>query len=184
MISNEQIKNTIEDCAKHKHIVTVRDIAYALLCLQLEDSLIAYKCIFGNDYDYNQEYHNTYDQTAMMSYLKTYVEVSLINGRGKRKNTEDISFEENKAYILKLKKDTEDAIEKKEIDKKDGLKILAQLSTTLNDKFNVKDNSVSQYIVVNQKYSDVCEFCGHECSPRPMSKEEAMEKYGLCETDE
>lgn len=184
MISNEQIKNTIEDCAKHKHIVTVRDIAYALLCLQLEDSLIAYKCIFGNDYDYNQEYHNTYDQTAMMSYLKTYVEVSLISERGKRKNTEDISFEENKAYMLKLKKDTEEAIEKKEIDKKDGLKILAQLATTLNDKFNVKDNSVSQYIVVNEKYSSICEYCGHECSPRPMSKEEAMEKYGLCETDE
>jgi hypothetical protein len=183
MISNEQIKNTIEDCAKHKHIVTVRDIAYALLCLQLEDSLIAYKCIFGNDYDYNQEYHNTYDQTAMMSYLKTYVEVSLISGRGKRKNTEDISFEENKAYMLKLKKDTEEAIEKKEIDKKDGLKILADLSVKLNDRFKVSAEERDQMIVVNAKYDSICPRCGSEVSRRPITKEEAMDMYNLIEVE-
>jgi hypothetical protein len=183
MISNKQIKETIDYCAKSKHVVTVRDIAYALLCLQLEDSLVAYKCIFGNDYDYNQEYHSTYDQTSMMSYLKTYVEVSLVNSMGKKKVKDDISFEENKEYMLKLKKDTEDAIKAGEIEKKDGLKILADISVKLNDKFKVSAEEKDQMIIVNAKYDSICPKCGSEVSRRPVSKEEAMEMYNLVEID-
>lgn len=183
MISNEQIKRTIDECAKANHIVNVRDISYALLCLQFEDSLVAYKCLFGNDYDYNQEYHATYDNTATMSYLKTYVEFSLLNDKKKKKASEDISFEENKAYMLKLKRDTEDAMAKGEIDKKDALKILTDISTKLNDKFSVKDEVQDQIVIVNSKYDAVCPSCGCEVSRRPISKEEAMDMYNLVEKE-
>lgn len=183
MISNEQIKRTIEDCAKANHTVSVRDISYVLLCMHFDDSLVAYKCIFGNDYDYNQEYHATYDQTATMAYLKTYVEFTLLNEKKKKTKTEDISFEENKAYMLGLKKQTEEAMAAGEIDKKDGLKILADLSVKLNDKFNVSDSSQEQYVHVFAKYDAVCSRCGAEISRRPISKEEAIEMYNLVEKE-
>lgn len=183
MISNEQIKRTIDECAKANHVVNVRDISYALLCLQFEDSLVAYKCLFGNDYDYNQEYHATYDNTATMSYLKTYVEFSLLNNKKKKSSSDDISFEENKAYMLKLKKDTENAMANGEIDKKDGLKILSDISVKLNDRFSVKEDQQDRVVSVQNKFSSVCSYCGHECAPLPISKEEAMDMYNLVEKE-
>lgn len=183
MISNEQIKRTIEDCARANHTVSVRDISYVLLCMHFDDSLVAYKCIFGNDYDYNQEYHATYDQTAMMAYLKTYVEFTLLNDKKKKKKSEDISFEENKEYMLNLKRQTEEAMATGEIDKKDGLKILTDISVKLNDKFNVSDSSQEQLVVVNTKYDAVCPSCGREISRRPITKDEAMEMYNLVEKE-
>lgn len=183
MISNEQIKRTIEECAKANHIVNVRDISYALLCLHYEDSLVAYKCIFGNDYDYNQEYHNTYDQTATMSYLKTYVEFNLMNDKKKKTKSEDISFEENKAEIIKLIKETQEALERGDIDAKDALKIQADLRVKLNDKFSVKDEIQDQVVIVSSKFDAVCGRCGAEVSRRPISKEEAMEMYDLVEKE-
>ena len=183
MISNEQVKRAIDDCARANHTVSVRDISYVLLSMQFDDSLVAYKCIFGNDYDYNQDYHTTYDQTSTMTYLKSYVEFTLLNDKKKKKKTEDISFEENKAYMLGLKKQTEEAMKAGEIDKKDGLKILADLSVKLNDKFNVSDSSQEQYVHVFTKYDHVCSHCGHEVSRRPISKEEAIEMYNLVEKE-
>ena len=181
MISNEQIKRTIEDCARANHTISVRDISYVLLCMQFDDTLVAYKCIFGNDYDYNQEYHATYDQTATMAYLKTYVEFTLLNDKKKKKKSEDISFEENKEYMLNLKRQTEEAMASGEIDKKDGLKILTDISVKLNDKFNVSDSTQEQMVVVNTKYDAVCPSCGREISRRPITKDEAMEMYNLVE---
>jgi hypothetical protein len=183
MISNEQIKRAIEDCARANHTISVRDISYVLLSMQFDDSLVAYKCIFGNDYDYNQDYHTTYDQTSTMTYLKSYVEFTLLNDKKKKTKTEDISFEENKAYMLGLKKQTEEAMAAGEIDKKDGLKILADLSVKLNDKFNVSDSSQEQYVHVFAKYDEVCSRCGAEISRRPISKEEAIEMYNLVEKE-
>ena len=183
MISNEQVKRAIDDCARANHTVSVRDISYVLLSMQFDDSLVAYKCIFGNDYDYNQDYHATYDQTSTMTYLKSYVEFTLLNDGKKKKKTEDISFEENKAYMLGLKKQTEEAMAAGEIDKKDGLKILADLSVKLNDKFNVSDSSQEQYVHVFAKYDSVCSRCGAEISRRPISKEEAIEMYNLVEKE-
>ena len=152
MISNEQIKRAIEDCARANHTISVRDISYVLLSMQFDDSLVAYKCIFGNDYDYNQDYHTTYDQTSTMTYLKSYVEFTLLNDKKKKTKTEDISFEENKAYMLGLKKQTEEAMAAGEIDKKDGLKILADLSVKLNDKFLIlhKNNPFTYLLSMTQ----------------------------------
>ena len=181
MISNEQIKRAIEDCARANHTISVRDISYVLLSMHLDDSLVAYKCIFGNDYDYNQDYHATYDQTSTMTYLKSYVEFTLLNDKKKKKKTEDISFEENKAYMLGLKKQTEEAMAAGEIDKKDGLKILTDISTKLNDKFSVKDEVQDSIVQVYTKFNAICE-CGKEIYI--PTKEDLMAKYNLVEKNE
>ena len=119
-----------------------------------------------------------------MTYLKSYVEFTLLNdGKKKKKKSEDISFEENKEYMLNLKRQTEEAMASGEIDKKDGLKILTDISVKLNDKFNVSDSSQEQYVPVFAKYDAVCSRCGAEISRRPISKEEAIEMYNLVEKE-
>ena len=181
MISNEQIKNIIKEGAKSNYNISARDIAYALLSKQFEDPLVAYKCLFGNDVDYNQDYHETYSQTNAISYISTYIDFNENKGGAKNKKQEDITFEENKAYMLKLKRDTEMAMEAGEIEKKDGLKILSDISTKLNDKFSVQAEVKDQIIQVQHKYDDICSYCQHEVARRPMTKEEAMETYNLKE---
>ena len=168
MLSNERINDIIEKCKQSGYTVRVRDVAYAILCHTIEDKAVIYKCLFG-EYGSVEEY----DSGRATSKVKELVAKSL------GKTHEDISFEENKAYMLKLKKDTELAMENHEIDKKDGLKILADLSTKLNDKFNVQADNVEQMVFVSCKFNSVCESCGRELYI--PTKEELMKKYNLIE---
>lgn len=184
MITNEQIKRLVDDCARKGHTIGVRDIAYVLLTREFADYGVAYRSIFGSDKDYDMNYAPTYHNTEAIRFLRNiideYMDVApnYMRTRGNGVQYDDISFEENKAYLLKLKKDTERAIENDEIDKKDGLKILADITVKLNDKFAVQDNSAEQMVVVNCKYNSICE-CGREIYV--PTKEELMEKYNLVE---
>jgi hypothetical protein len=53
----------------------------------------------------------------------------------------------------------------------------------LNDKFNVNEDVKEQMVVVSAKYDHICPVCSTEVSRRPISKEEAMEMYGLIEKE-
>lgn len=112
-----------------------------------------------------------------MSMLKQLVDAAVGQESAFDRNG-DITFEENKAYMLKLKKDTEDAIENNEIDKKDGLKILADLSVKLNDKFQVREERIEQVVHVFTKFNAVCQ-CGREIYI--PTKQDLMKKYNLIE---
>lgn len=167
MLSNEKINDIIEKCKLCGHTVRVRDVAYAVLCETLEDKAVVYKCLFG-EYGSVDEY----DADKATGKVKELTEKAL------GKTHEDISFEENKAYMLKLKKETEDAIAKHEIDKKDGLKILADLSVKLNDKFSISEEVKDQIVIVQTKFNSVCS-CGRELYI--PSKEDLMKQYNLKE---
>ena len=187
MISTEQVKQAIEDCKKAGHEIGIRDIAYVFLSKKFDDIRMPYRCLFGLDVDYNPDYADTYDNTATMQYLKGYVDMNFSDGTKKKKKKDaddgdDITFEENKAYMLKLKKETEDAMALGEIDKKDGLKILTDISTKLNDKFNVQSNDTEQLIFVSCKYNSTCSSCGRELYI--PTKEQLMEEYNLVEKTE
>lgn len=186
MISTEQVKQAIEDCKKVGHEIGIRDIAYVFLSKNFDDIRMPYRCLFGLDVDYNPDYAETYDNTATMQYLKGYVDMNFSDGTKKKKRAiaedEDISFEENKAYMLKLKKDIEKAIEDGEMEKKDGYKALADISVKLNDKFQVQGEVKEQLIVVNTKFNAICGSCGREIYI--PTKEDLMEKYNLVEKTE
>ena len=182
MITNEQIREAIEDAKKKGYIISTRDFAYAILCSKIEDYNVAYKCIFGSDSTYRPENAYAYDRTAATEYLKSYIDVTF-SEKPKKKSGEDISFEENKAYMLKLKKDTEDAMQKGEIEPKDGLRILADISVKLNDKFQVREEVKDQIVIVNARYNDICPKRQTEISRRPITKEEAMQMYDLIENN-
>lgn len=157
----------------------VRDISYVLLTRYFADKSYAYRVCFGADADYSDEAINAYEEGDGYAFLKEVL--ATVRDMGNVTYDEDITFEENKAYMLKLKKDMEDAIAKGEVDKKDGLKILADLSVKLNDRFSVQAEVKDQIVIVEQKYNDVCEYCQHEVARRTMTKEEAMKEYNLVE---
>lgn len=190
MITNEQIRQTITDCAKAGHSVGMRDISYVLLCRHYDDRATAYRILFGLDSDFNAEYAGTYDQTLAINYLRDYAEFNFTDSAQQKKkkkklsSDDDISFEENKAEILNLIKATKQAFENGEIEAKDALKIEADLRVKLNDKFSVTEDVKDQIVVVNQKYDAICGRCGCEVARRPITKEEAMEMYDLIEKDE
>ena len=83
--------------------------------------------------------------------------------------------------MIKLIKETQIALENGYIETKDALKIQADLRTKLNSQFNVSDDSNGQFIVVNQKFNDICPYCGREVSAKIISKEEAKLIYNLKE---
>lgn len=182
-ISIDDIKKIIEDASKKGFKIGVRDIAFVVLLDAFENEDIAYKCLFGSESGFMQEYASVYARTGAVEYIKDYIDIlSANNGsRSKKQDIDDITFDENKAYMIKLKKDTEEAMANGEIEKKDALKILADISVKLNDKFNVKDaNEDRQVVIVQNKFNAICE-CGREIYV--PTKEEMMKKYNLVEKD-
>lgn len=184
MITNEQIRQTINDCTKAGYAIGMRDISYILLCRHYEDHTTAYRILFGLDADFNADYAYTYDQTLAINYLRDYMEFNLNDDAGVKKkkkkvsSDDDISFEENKAEIVNLIKATKQAFENGEIEAKDALKIEADLRVKLNDKFGANEQVQDQVVHVFTKYNSICS-CGREIYI--PTKEDLMEKYGLVE---
>lgn len=191
MISTEQVKQAIEDCKKAGHEIGIRDIAYVFLSKNFDDIRMPYRCLFGLDVDYNPDYAETYDKTGTMQYLKGYVDMNFSDGttsKKRRKKSDgediDISFEENKAEIIKLIQETKDKEASGELDAKESLNMQTKLRVALNDKFGAKEDVKDQVVIVNQKYDDICPNCFSEVARRPLSKQEAMEMYNLVEKTE
>ncbi len=187
MITNEQIRQTINDCAKAGHNIGMRDISYVLLCEHYQEPSTAYKILFGLDADFNAAYADTYHNTGDMEYLRNYMALLDTSPTTKRRRKvnpqDDITFEENKAEMLRIIKTTKEALASGEIEVKDALRIEADLRVKLNDKFQVKEDVKDQVVIVTQKYDDICPRCGIELARRPITKEEAMEMYNLIEKE-
>ena len=114
----------------------------------------------------------------MKSYLK---DVEASGSKTRKKKDGDISFDENKAEMIKLIREAQEALDRGEIEAKDALKIQADLRVKINDRFGVKEDTQEQMVVLNPKYDAICPYCSHEVARKPISKEEAMEKYNLIE---
>lgn len=170
MITNEKIAEIITKMADSGYSVRVGDVAYVLLCRNFDDSQVAYKALFGDGSDAEISLYSK--SKAIVALTKCMKEMFVWDSK------EDITFEENKAYMLKLKRDTEKAMADGDIDKKDGLKILTDISTKLNDKFGAKEEMKDQIVVVNCKYNSICE-CGKEIYI--PTKEDLMKQYNLVE---
>lgn len=176
MISNEDLNKIIEKAQKDGYFIKVRDISYVILRNCFEDYSVAYISLYGGmDKDEIERYENSKE----IAYLKKVVSKYIHKRKGAKEG--DITFEENKAYMLKLKADTERAMANGEIETKDGLKILADISVKLNDKFSVSDMTKEQLIFVNIKYNSICEKCGAELYI--PTKEDLMKTYNLIEKD-
>lgn len=185
MIKNEDLNKIVEDCRIEGINVTVRDISFSLLCRFFEDKKVAYKIAFGilgviSDMDFE-----AYEKSKEIAFLNNYMDSNYQSQPKKKKgkNGEDISFDENKAEIIKLLQETKDKEAKGELDAKQSLDLQTKLRIALNDKFQVNNEVKDQIVQVSQKYDAVCPYCSHEVASRPMSKEEAMKMYNLIENN-
>ena len=173
MVDNEQIKNIIkhfedEDGAN----VRVRDIAYTLLSKMFADGKTAYLCLFGADG------YEEYVADEMRDKLTQYMtDAGYIRSFSTDDGTGGISFEENRREMERLLAQTQQALDNGLIEAKDGLKIMADIRVKLTDKFKVESQKKDRMIVVEKKFSGICEYCHHEIYV--PSEEELMEKYGL-----
>lgn len=183
MIKTSTLLTIQKDCLASGFDVKVRDIAYVLLCKQFSDDEVAYKCLFPDDDKFKE-----YDDSASISFLRQYflMNSDVIYGRvdedGDRVKTigeDDITFEENRRGLVKLLKDTEEALDDHMIEPKDAYKIMADIRLKLNNHFDVKEDVKDHVVIVEQKYNSVCGFCHHEIAI--PTKEELMKQYNLIE---
>lgn len=195
-IGIEDFNNILSDAKKMGHNLRMSDIFYTFELQRFDNKGVVYSVLFGKGS--SQEEIDEYDESVKIKFLKKYINTNypldspgeneqVKRGKPKKEveNHEDITFEENKAYMLKLKKETEAAIKKGEIEKKDGLKILADLSVKLNDKFAVSEKQDEQRIIVYSKYNDTCPYCHHEIRRKTDEDmlDEIKEKYILTPRD-
>lgn len=194
------LKNITEEAKKRGHSVRIRDIAYALLKVSFNDSLVAYTIVFGTPE--RDEDLKAYDKLESVNYLTRYFQ-------RKKKSEEKDSETENKAIVAALKKKKKGegdllsfdenyagAVEQlKRIEElrkrcpasdiktlKDLEKAESDLRVRLVDKFNVQETNVQQYIFVQPKFNHICEHTRRECWLQ--TKEFAMEHWNLIENPE
>ena len=171
-MDKEQIQSTIEDFRTKGKNIRVRDIAYTLLSKMFSDNNIAYQCLFGSDG------YEAYIADDMRAELEAYMtDMGYIRNMNADSDTGGISFEENRREMEQLLRQTQKALDDGVIEAKDGLRIMADIRVKLNDKFKVESKQLNRMIVVEKKFSGICEYCHHEIYV--PSEEELMEKYGL-----
>ena len=181
MVDNDNLNKILSDAKAAGHDVKVRDVCFVFLCRFLDDKVTAFRSLFDKDGKMHESQISNYIKSEKILYLEeTLKGIELKGSKQKRRKVEgeDITFDENLAYMLKLKKETEEAMNDGKIDKKDALKILADITVKLNDKFNISEEHKEQMVIVNCKYNAVCE-CGKELYI--PTKEDLMEKYNLVE---
>lgn len=176
MLNEKNIKKIIETCKNAGYDIRIRDIAYCLLTETFEDKDIVYKIVFG----INIEDTLSFDSSAPIQYLRSYMKYGVEKETKKKKTKkDDVSFEENRAEMIKLLKQTQTAMDDGSIEMKDGLKIMADIRVKLNDKFNVNNEDKDKLVIVEKKFNHICERFNIECYL--PTKEELMEIYGLVE---
>lgn len=181
-ISKEQIKKITEHCSTEGHEVRFRDIAYCVLKDVFSDAVLAYKAIFDADASYIVI--SNYDKSAKTKAVKKYMTENNLLGHKIISSTTlpteaDITFEANKAELVKMLEDVDRAFDDGLIDYKDAAKLKVDIRTKLNDKFSVSEDSGAQVIFVQPKFNHICQHTQKECWLQ--TKEYAMEHWGLIE---
>lgn len=188
MLSTDDLRQIKADCENAGHKIIVKDISFIIVKRMYSDVIVAYKSIY-NDNKSDKEIHDFVNSPAI-KFLSMYVDSLLKQRQGiddkptkskkKTSKEDDITFEENKAELIKLIKETQDALERGEIETKDALKIQAELRVKLNDKFNVQEEIKDNVVQVFAKFNSICS-CGREIYI--PTKEDLMKKYNLIENN-
>ena len=195
------IDDIIEDAKKQGYDVRIRDVGFAILSTQLNDSKMAYMLIFGEDPN-----HDTFITLDRIKYLFAYFKTKqqkenserdfneiakMLAAKSNRGDSPDsMTFEDNREGIeLQLREIVE--LKKEAMNVKSGekdLKTLALLQKTeadlrvkLNDKFGASEKAEDQYIVVQTKFNHICQWTNRECWLQ--TKEYAKEHWNLIEKD-
>lgn len=186
MLKKSDFVKIINDCKASGYELKVRDAMFCLLKNMVDDSEIIYNSLFGQGDD--AKFISDYEKSKPIKFLDKYIKANYDNAKQsdadntkkKKISEEDISFEENKAELIKMLKDIDDAVKDGLIEVKDAMKMKVDIRTKLNDKFGASEKSDEQRIVVvPPKFNHICEKTRTECWLQ--TKEYAMEHWGLIE---
>ena len=179
MITREQLVECVSDAKDLGYDIKIRDIIYCLLLQRIDDVEIIYISIFGQPSDRHivSEYNESEDIEFIKGYIKEHWTAKVHNED--EVSYEDISFEENKASLIKLLKRLDSDVEAGLVDRDKAYKIETDIRSKLVKDFATSKRIDEEVIQVVTKYNDICPYCHHEIHAKEMTKEEAMRKYNL-----
>lgn len=183
MIGKEEIEKTIKDMKALKHDVTVTDLSFCLLNLNISNPFISYTVLFGKGK--TKEEFDEYYTSSKIKTLTTYVDANFTDKAESEESEskfKDITFEQNKEELIKRLKELDVMVRKGEIERKEAIKFEIDIRTKLNDKFGTSEKNEEQRVIVLPKYNHICEWTGRECWLQ--TKQAAMDKYGLVDMEE
>lgn len=179
----DEARKLISSAKSAGYDISMRDIAFIVLEREFGDSLVAYRCLFGSMAE--PEKAEKYIKSVKVDFMRM---TSVVGTKGKATKEDktdrglpDITFEENKAELIKLLDRIRKMQENEEIEPKDAIKLETDIRTKLNDKFGTTEKNEEQRVVVESKYNDICPYCRHEVrvkTDEDMLKE-IKEKYEL-----
>lgn len=188
MLKKTDFVKIISDCKESGYEVKVRDVMFCLLKNMVEDSDVIYNSLFGQVDD--AKYITNYEKSKPIKFLDKYVKANY-KDKSKTSNAptddnqieqmlEDISFEENKAAVVRRINDVVQWMADGEIDKDKGAKLELEYRKVLKEKFGGEKKEDDQRIIVYKNYNDIC-VCGREIY-RPTKEdimEDLMKEYDL-----
>ena len=174
-LDRSEISNIITSCSNNKQQARVRDLIFVLLQDMIKDEELIYKTLF-NDNRF-LEYKNT--NKDLLKSIKDKLEENFYPKARVYTSDDTISFDENKAEMIKLIKETQESERNGEISKEFSLKTQADLRTKINDKFKVGEEGQSNIIIVPKKCNMICDKFGVECYL--PTKKDLIKEYGLIE---
>lgn len=171
IITEEKRKECISYCSEKGYDITDRDISFVILSSIYKSANLAFDLLFDRILATTW---NVYNSSPHIVLLKRYIKenwgvaetLTDTNENVAQKVdaiSNEISFEENRDALVQYLRDIEKLMKDKKIDPKDGLKLMTDIRLKLNDKFNVKEQQVEQRIIVQPKFSHICEHTHREC---------------------
>lgn len=176
-ISNDDVREILSGLREQGIEAGLRDVSCAVLVHVYGDRLMAYRSVFGeppSEGEYNAYWVERKTIAIEHEVGKFFQEKS---------DDQTVSFDDLKQGLIddmnslielrdsrnvKDGKDCGPVLEPKEMAQ--VVARIADIRVKLTEKFNTTERVVEQRVVVEQKYSGVCEYCGHEIAIQPVSQ--------------
>ena len=134
------VKKIIEDCNASGYEIRVKDIAYCLLKSKIDEIDIVYNCIFNKCTDMNVI--SNYDKNKRIRFLEKYIKANYLSNveTAPQNETQDaellenISFEENKAALVRRLNKVIQWGDNGELSKERATKLEVEIRKIINDK--------------------------------------------------
>lgn len=178
-----QIKQVADAAKIEKNLLLrVKDIAFYILKDSFGDSLAAYRAAINPTAETSDV--ESYEQGPLALFIEQWAKehnmqpaVGENTPASLEEIADDLTFESNKAALIKMLSDIESLEASGEIEHKDAIKMAADIRVKLNDKFAVQDDNKSQIVVVPPKYNKICPHTRRECYE--MTEEYACAQFHL-----
>ena len=176
-ITSDDMKRLRATMAHEWPDLRVTDVAFAVLCETFEDDAVAVAVAYREKAPANGEESKAFSPRAQA--LRKAVHQIVFGAVGQE---DTISKEENRSELIRMIDEIQAGMDNGEIEKKDGLKMIADIRVKLNDKFEIEERSEGRQrlIIVPQKRDMICRYTNRECMNWP-TREACIRHYNIKE---